>query len=113
EPSQFEGRRSLGRAPRQARAQRVFQVLVRNHMKRDEEVARYCTEHGVTNDDLVLVRVIVPFEIRPGETARDAYIRELASIAEARGETRPLAEKATGAAGCTEKASGREGRGQA
>jgi hypothetical protein len=69
------------RGPWQPRAQRVFRVIVTNHMKRDEEVARYCAEHGVTNDDLVLVRVIVPFQTGPHETAAEAYQRELREMA--------------------------------
>src|SRR5262249_5045259 len=69
EPSQFEGRRSLGRAPRQARAQRVFQGLGWNHMKRDEKGGRYLTEQGVTKGEFRVGRVIGPIEIRPGETA--------------------------------------------
>jgi hypothetical protein len=68
-------------AQRNSRAQRVFTVLVKNHMKRDEEVARYCAEHGVGKDDLVLVQVIIPFETRPGETAKEAYERELRVMA--------------------------------
>src|SRR6266508_3211547 len=80
-PSQFDHLRPLGRGPWQPRAQRVFTMLVRNHMKRDEKVARYCAEHGVGKDDLVLVRVIIPFEARPGETAKEAYERELRTMA--------------------------------
>ena len=49
--------------------QRVFTVLVRNHMRADEEVARFCAEHGVTDSDLLIAQVVVPFETRPGETA--------------------------------------------
>jgi hypothetical protein len=33
-------------------AQRIFTVLVRNHMRTAEEIARFCAEHGVTDSDL-------------------------------------------------------------
>src|SRR5262245_20930804 len=64
-------------AQRKARAQRFFRVVVRDHRRRDEEVARFPAEHGVAADDFLLVRVLIPFERRPGETAKDAYEREL------------------------------------
>src|SRR5262245_42686751 len=65
----------------QRRAGRFFRVIVRNHMKRDEEVARFCAEHGVTSDDFLFVRCFIPYECRPGETAKEAYERELRSMA--------------------------------
>jgi hypothetical protein len=68
-------------AQRKPPEQRVFTVLVKDHMRRNEEVARFCAEHGVTNSDLVIVRVIIPFETRPGETAKEAYERELRAMA--------------------------------
>jgi hypothetical protein len=68
-------------AQRKSRAQRVFTVLVENHMKRDEEVARFCAENGVTEHDLLIVTTLVPFETRPGETAAEAYQRELRTMA--------------------------------
>src|SRR5215831_14181494 len=43
-PSQFDHLRP----PWQPREQRVFRMTVRNHMKRDEEVGRFCAEHRVT-----------------------------------------------------------------
>jgi hypothetical protein len=61
---------------------RVFKVVVDNHMKQDEEIARYRAEHGLTdNDDLLIARIVIPFEQRPGETATEAYQRELAGMA--------------------------------
>jgi hypothetical protein len=68
-------------AQRKPRTQRVFTVLVENHMRRDEEVARFCAEHGVGKDDLVLVQILVPYEQRSGETAKQAYERELREMA--------------------------------
>jgi hypothetical protein len=66
---------------RKSRAQRVFTVLVRNHMRRDEEVARFRAEHGVTGDDLLIAQVIVPFQTLAHETAAAAYQRELRDMA--------------------------------
>jgi hypothetical protein len=40
-------------------------------------IARFCAEHGVTDSDLLIAQILVPFETRPGETAKDAYEREL------------------------------------
>jgi hypothetical protein len=60
---------------------RIFTVLIRNHMRTDEEIARFCAEHGVTDSDLLIARILVPFETRPGETAKDAYERELRAMA--------------------------------
>ena len=51
-------------------------------MRKDEEIARFCAQHGVGGSDLLIVRTLIPFETRPGETAKEAYERELASIAE-------------------------------
>jgi hypothetical protein len=50
-------------------------------MRADEEIARFCAEHGVTDSDLLIAQVVVPFEMRPGETAKDAYERELRAMA--------------------------------
>jgi len=58
-----------------------FYGLVRNHMRTDEEIARFCAEHGVTDSDLLIAQILVPFETRPGETAKDAYERELRAMA--------------------------------
>jgi len=80
-PSQFDHLRPLGRGQWQPPAQRVFTMLVRNHMRRDEEVARFCAEHGVTDSDLLIARILIPFETRPGETAKEAYERELRAMA--------------------------------
>src|SRR5262249_55933053 len=68
-------------AQRKPPEQRIFTVLVRNHMRTDEEIARFCAEHGVTDSDLLIAQVLVPFETRPGETAKDAYERELRAMA--------------------------------
>jgi len=64
-------------AQRKPPEQRSFVLVVRNHMRKDEEIARFCAEHGVTDSDLLIAQVLVPFETRPGETAKDAYEREL------------------------------------
>jgi hypothetical protein len=66
-------------AQRKPPEQRIFTVLVRNHMRTDEEIARFCAEHGVTDSDLLIAQILVPFETRPGETAKDAYELEGAS----------------------------------
>ena len=68
-------------AQRKARARRFFRVVVRDHRRRDEEVARFRAEHGVTSDDILFVRCFVPYECRPGETAAEAYERELREMA--------------------------------
>jgi hypothetical protein len=60
---------------------RFFRVIVKDHRKRDEEVARFRAEHGVTSDDILWVRCIIPYECRPGETAAEAYQRELREMA--------------------------------
>jgi hypothetical protein len=49
--------------------------------RRAEEIARFCAEHGVTDSDLLIAQILVPFETRPGETAKDAYERELRAMA--------------------------------
>jgi len=54
---------------------------VRHFVRADEEIARFCAEHGVTDSDLLIAQVLVPFETRPGETAKDAYERELRAMA--------------------------------
>ena len=68
-------------AQRKPPEQSFFTVLVRNHMRSDEEIARFCAEHGVTDSDLLIAQILVPFETRPGETAKDAYERELRAMA--------------------------------
>ena len=50
-------------------------------MRTDKEIARFCAEHGVTDSDLLIAQILVPFETRPGETAKDAYERELRAMA--------------------------------
>jgi hypothetical protein len=75
----------LGRGPRRPPAQRVFSMRVENHMKHDEEVARYRAEHGLASDDFLLVRCFIPHERRAGETAKEAFERELREMAKARG----------------------------
>ena len=50
-------------------------------MRTAEEIARFCAEHGVTDSDLLIAQIFVPFETRPGETAKDAYERELRAMA--------------------------------
>jgi hypothetical protein len=59
----------------------AFTVLVRNHMRTDEEIAPFCAEHGVTDSDLLIAQILVPFKTRRGETAKDAYERELRAMA--------------------------------
>jgi len=34
------------------------------------ELARFCAEHGVTDSDLLIAQILVPFETRPGEAAK-------------------------------------------
>src|SRR5215813_9477001 len=75
------GRIEALQAQRKPPEQRIFTVLVRNHMRADEEIARFCAEHGVTDSDLLIAQVVVRFETRPGETAKDAYERELRAMA--------------------------------
>ena len=58
------------------RVPRTFRMIVENHLEADDEIARFCA----ASDDLLIARVMVPHEIRPGETASEAYQRELASI---------------------------------
>ena len=36
---------------------------------------------GVTDSDLLIAQILVPFETRPGETPKDAYERELRAMA--------------------------------
>src|SRR5262249_54147484 len=47
-------------AQRKPPEQRIFTVLVRNHMRTDEELARFCAEHGVTDSDLLIAQILVP-----------------------------------------------------
>ena len=46
-------------AQRKPPEQRIFTVLVRNHTRTDEEIARFCAEHGVTDNDLLIAQVLV------------------------------------------------------
>jgi hypothetical protein len=71
-------------------------MRVENHMKRDEEVARYCARHGVTSNDFLLVPCFIPYEQRAGETAKDACERELREMAKARGAPRDHGEGPSG-----------------
>ena len=57
--------------------QRVFSMIVENHMKADAEIARFHADNGVTEADLVIAWVIIPHERRSGETAQEAREREL------------------------------------
>src|SRR6516162_3861460 len=75
------GRIEALQAQRKPPEQRGLTVLGRNHMRADEELARFCAEHGVTDSDLLIAQILVPFETRPGETAKDAYERELRAMA--------------------------------
>jgi hypothetical protein len=63
------------------RQRRTFQMVVENHMEQDAEIARYRAKHGVTDDDVLVARVVIPYGQRPGETAAAAYQRELAGMA--------------------------------
>ena len=45
-------------AQRKPPEQRVFTVLVTNHMRTDEEIARFCAEHGVTDSDLLIAQIL-------------------------------------------------------
>ena len=45
-------------AQRKPPEQRVFTVLVRNHMRTDAEIARFCAEHGVTDSDLLIAQIL-------------------------------------------------------
>jgi hypothetical protein len=56
---------------------RIFQMKVENHVNADAEIAAFCKQHCVTDDDMVIARIIIPYKQRPGETAREAYEREL------------------------------------
>src|SRR5262249_49215333 len=53
------GRIEALQAQRKPPEQRIFTVLVRNHMRADEEIARFCAEHGVTDSDLLIAQVVV------------------------------------------------------
>src|SRR6516165_120656 len=53
------GRIEALQAQRKPPEQRIFTVLVRNHMRTDEEIARFCAEHGVTDNDLLIAQVLV------------------------------------------------------
>jgi hypothetical protein len=56
---------------------RTFVVYVRSHLNEDEEIAAFRKQHAVTDNDMLIVVVYIPYERRPGETAREAYEREL------------------------------------
>ena len=58
------------------RERRVFGMIVENHMESGAEIARFQADNGVTDADLIIARVIIPDERRPGETAQEAYERE-------------------------------------
>jgi len=45
-------------AQRKPPEQRIFTVLVRNHMRTDAEIARFCAEHGVTDSDLLIAQIL-------------------------------------------------------
>jgi hypothetical protein len=55
----------------------IFQMEVENHISADAEIAVFCKQHGVTDNDMVIARIIIPYKKRSGETAREAYEREL------------------------------------
>ena len=52
------GRIEALQAQRKPPEQRIFTVLVRNHMRADEEIARFCAEHGVTDSDLLIAQIL-------------------------------------------------------
>jgi hypothetical protein len=68
-------------AQRKPPEQRTFMMVVRNHMRKNEEIARFCAQHDVRGSDLLIVRTLIPFETRPGESAKEAYERELRAMA--------------------------------
>jgi hypothetical protein len=74
----LERKHALGERPWPRRA---LALVVEDHRQAKAEIERFCAEHGVSDEDLLCVRVIVPFEQRPGETAREAYEREMREIA--------------------------------
>ena len=59
------------------KARRTFRLVVDDHRRAAEEIPRFRAEHGVSDAELLITRVIVPFEQRPDETALAAYQREL------------------------------------
>ena len=50
----MESRRMPKRTPR------TFRMIVENHLNADDEIARFRADNGVTDDDLLVARVIVP-----------------------------------------------------
>jgi hypothetical protein len=56
---------------------RIFIMHAQNHLTVDEEAAKFREERGLTDRDFLIVRCSIPNATRPGETARDAYWREL------------------------------------
>jgi hypothetical protein len=59
---------------------RIFSMIVENHMNADVEIKAFAERNGATDDDLIIAVAFVPHERRPGETAKEAYERELASM---------------------------------
>ena len=60
-----------------ARPARTFRMIIDSGSDREAEIARFRTENGVMDEDLLIVRVIVPYEQRANETAVEAYEREM------------------------------------
>ena len=59
---------------------RIFSVIVENHMNADAEIKAFVERNGATDDDLIIAVTFVPHERRAGETAKEAYEREMASM---------------------------------
>jgi hypothetical protein len=55
-------------------------MIVENHMNADAEIKAFVERNGTTKEDLIIAVAFVPHERRPGETAKQAYERELASM---------------------------------
>ena len=56
------------------RERRVFGMIVENHMESGAEIARFQADNGVTDAGLIIARVIIPYERRPGETAQEGVL---------------------------------------
>ena len=56
---------------------RCFRVIIDGNSDREAEIARFKAENGVTDEDSLIVRLIVPFQQRANETAAEAYEREM------------------------------------
>jgi hypothetical protein len=65
----LESRRMPKRAPR------IFRMIV----EANAEMARFRADNGVADDDMLIARIVVPHDMRLGETASEAYQRELAT----------------------------------